>query len=420
MNYLDYFEVRSNSLFLDDRNLVELGKKFGTPLIIYSKRKIKENVKKLKEAFNVDFLSIKFAIKSNFNPSILSILKDMGLGFDAANLNEVLLALRVGIDHDKVIASPNNLSRDELIKISELGVTLNFDDIKQMEVIGNNLPEVVSFRVNPGIGKGEFAGITTGGKGSKFGMPPDIANLAFKTAKERGCKRFGIHMMTGSNVLEPSFFKQSSKIFFSIAEMIARDNNIEFEFLDLGGGLGVPYRSNEQELDIRTVARYVLDNFAESQSRGFFKGSKLVFEPGRFVIANAGVMLATVTNVKNYDDLIIGTDASMNSLVRIPLYGAVHPVLVANKAFEPVKITGNIAGQVCENTDILFKSVPLPEIEVGDTIAILNSGAYVSSMASNYNLIRRPMELLLDGSNETIIRREENLDDMLATFTGTT
>ncbi len=416
MNYLNFFEVIDNSLYLDNRSLPDLAKKYGTPIIVYSKRKIVENVQKILNAFGADIISIHFSVKSNYNPAILRILKELGIGIDAANLNEVELAIKVGISPGKIIATPNNLSRKELEAISEKGVKINFDDINQMKLIKDHLPKVVSFRINPGIGKGEFEGIVTGGKGSKFGMPADAAVEAYRAAKDKGCKEFGIHMMTGSNVLDPSFFKESSKLFFSIAERISKEVGIEFEFLDLGGSLGVPYRQNEEELDIKAVAKNILTNFQESQSRGFFKQSRLIVEPGRFIIANAAVLLSTVTNIKEYDEIIVGTDASMNSLLRIPLYGAVHPLIVANRATEDLVVTGKVTGQVCENTDVMFKSIQLPRVNVGDTIAILNAGAYVTSMSSNYNLLKRPTELLLDGQKETIIKREETLDDMLVTF----
>ena len=416
MNYLNFFEVIDNSLYLDNRSLPDLAKKYGTPIIVYSKRKIVENVQKILNAFGADIISIHFSVKSNYNPAILRILKELGIGIDAANLNEVELAIKVGISPGKIIATPNNLSRKELEAISEKGVKINFDDINQMKLIKDHLPKVVSFRINPGIGKGEFEGIVTGGKGSKFGMPADAAVEAYRAAKDKGCKEFGIHMMTGSNVLDPSFFKESSKLFFSIAERISKEVGIEFEFLDLGGSLGVPYRQNEEELDIKAVAKNILTNFQESQSRGFFNQSRLIVEPGRFIIANAAVLLSTVTNIKEYDEIIVGTDASMNSLLRIPLYGAVHPLIVANRATEDLVVTGKVTGQVCENTDVMFKSIQLPRVSVGDTIAILNAGAYVTSMSSNYNLLKRPTELLLDGQKETIIKREETLDDMLVTF----
>ncbi len=416
VNYNSYFDVRNNTLYLDNRSLPELAKKYGTPVIIYSKRKIQENVKKLQSAFNSDYTSIHFSIKSNYNPSILRILRGMGVGADAATLNEVQLSLRIGFEPGKIIASPNNLSRDDLVKISRLGVVMNFDDISQLEAVGNELPEVVSFRINPGIGRGEFKSITTGGKGSKFGMPPEAATKAYGLAKKAGAKRFGIHMMTGSNVLDATFFKLSSELFFDVAEKIAIENEIDFEFLDLGGGLGVPYGPKDEELDIGLVASHIMENFEKRRSLGLFRNSKLVLEPGRFIVANAGVLLSTVTDVKEYDELFVGTDVSMNSLLRVPLYGAVHPIIVANKVNDGRNTKTNLVGQVCENTDILFKSLFLPELKVGDTIAVLNSGAYISSMASNYNLLRRPSEVLIDGDREIVIKRQETLDDMLATF----
>lgn len=416
MNYLSYFDVYGDHLSLEGINLTELAQEYGTPIIVYSKRRLEANVKKLKKAFDINFLSIRFSVKSNNNPTILSLMKDLDIGIDASNLNETLLALRVGFPPEKIIVSPNNLTREELLKIGELGVILNFDDIQQMELLRNNLPQVVSFRINPGIGKGEFKQITTGGKGSKFGIPPSVAKEGYKLAKKYGCKRFGIHMMTGSNVLDASFFRESSKLFFSIAEEISKENNIDFEFLDLGGGFGVPYRENEVELDIDQVAKNILENFSDSNSRGYFKKSKIYVEPGRYLIANTAVLLATVTNVKKYDGIFVGLDVSMNSLLRAPLYGAIHPLLVVNKARKNNSIIANVVGQVCENTDILFKSVKLPEVEIGDIIAVLNAGAYITSMGSNYNMLTRPKELLLYDGKKIIIKREEGLDDMLATF----
>ena len=164
MNYLNFFEVNDNSLYLDNRSLPDLAKKYGTPIIVYSKRKIVENVQKILTAFGADIISIHFSVKSNYNPAILRILKELGIGIDAANLNEVELAIKVGISPEKIIATPNNLSKKELEAISEKGVKINFDDINQMKLIKDHLPKVVSFRINPGIGKGEFEGIVTGGE----------------------------------------------------------------------------------------------------------------------------------------------------------------------------------------------------------------------------------------------------------------
>jgi diaminopimelate decarboxylase len=416
MNPLDSLQLEGNSIYLEGKKLSDLAGKYGTPLIVYSSKKIEENVNRLRGAFNVDYFSINFAIKSNYNPTILSILKKMGVGVDTANLNEVELALRVGFKRENIISTPNNLSREELAKISDHGVSINFDNIGQMESIVDNLPEVVSFRINPGIGKGEFPGTTTGGENSKFGIPVEEADNAYKTALNSGAHKFGIHMMTGSNVLDSDFFRESTRILFEVAEKISAENDIEFEYIDIGGGFGVPYREDEKELDIKSAARSILKNFESVKDRGYLKRSRLVAEPGRYIIANTGVLLTRVTNVKQTRNTYIGTDVSMNSLLRIPLYGGVHPIVPADKANEKgVKIV-NVVGQVCENTDFIAKSVKLPDMKVGDVIAVLNAGAYVSSMASNYNLLKRPKELLLKDGSETVIKREETLDDMISTF----
>lgn len=416
MNIEDVIYEQEGSLYLDGKNLPGLAKKYGTPIIVYSKRKIQENVGKLRKAFSGGRTSIHFSIKSNYNPFILRMLQGMNVGVDAATPNEVALALKVGFPAEKIIATPNNMSREDLLSITRQGVVLNFDDISQMKLLGDDLPEVVSFRINPGIGRGQFKGIKTGGRGSKFGIPPEVAVKAYRLAKRKGVKRFGIHMMTGSNVLDPSFFDRSSYLFFRIADRIARENGIEFEFLDIGGGFGVPYNMEDKELDVDEVGHYILRNFSKFSSKGQFRDSQLILEPGRFIIANAGVLLASVTGVKRYDNVLVGMDVSMNTLIRIPLYGAVHPVFVANRTSDSRKVSVNLVGQVCENTDILFRSISLPRLEVGDTIAILNCGAYVTSMSSNYNLLARPMEIMIDGSKERVIRRRETIEDILQSF----
>ncbi|MCL4413048.1 MAG: diaminopimelate decarboxylase [Candidatus Thermoplasmatota archaeon] len=416
MDFLSYFDVEHNTLYMDGKKVIEIAERYGTPLILYSKKRILENITAIRNAFQSSSHSIHFAVKSNFNPFILSLMKENGVGADVSNYNEAILALRAGIKPDDIIASPNNMTREELLKIINLGIAVNFDDVSQMDLVKDHLPHTVSFRINPGIGKGEFTGITTGGKGSKFGIPVSSALSAYRKAKNSGARRFGIHMMAGSNILDPSFFKASTGIFFEVADKISSEGDVEFEFLDVGGGFGVPYRDSDERLDLNTVAANIMENFNKYQINGMFKGSKLILEPGRFLVADAGVLLAKVTNIKKYDKLIIGTDVSMNTLIRSPLYGATHPVLVVDKVGEKPVVNADIVGQVCENTDVLRKDVMLPKLEYGDLLAFLNAGAYVTSMASNYNMIPRPKEIMLDGNDEIMLRREDTLDDMLSQF----
>lgn len=415
MNFLKYFDVRNQKLHFSGKDLLSLSERYGTPLIVYSREKIESNVERIQKAFNLSNLKIHYAMKANFNPSILLIIRELGVGIDATNMNEITLAIRNGFKREAIMANPNNLAREELLEMRDTGVAINFDDISQFNLLKDNPPEVVSFRINPGIGKGEFAGITTGGKGSKFGMPPDAARKAYISAREHGVRRFGIHMHTGSNVLDAEFFRKSTELFFSIAEDISRDADIEFEFVNIGGGLGIPYREDESPLDIDAVASYIRGNM--NAHRGLFSSNTyLIIEPGRYIVADAAVLISKVTSIKNYDKYIIGTDTGMNILIRPALYGATHPIFSLNKFMLNTKRKADVVGQICENTDRIGSDIMIQEADEGDTIVTLNAGAYVSSMSSSYNLRPRATEVLIDGDNEYIIRKSDTLEDIISGF----
>jgi len=415
MDYLDYFDIVDGKLLFSGGDLLEISKIYGTPLIVYSRSIIEKNVREFRTAFHIENFSLHYAMKANYNPAILSILRENGVGIDAANLNEVLLALQTGFSREKILASPNNLSEDELKKIRDTGVTINFDDISQFKMVAADPPETVSFRINPGIGKGEFEGTTTGGKGSKFGMPPEAALSAYETAIENDVHKFGIHMMTGSNVLEPEFFRESTRTFFSIAYKISQKLGISFEFIDIGGGFGVPYRDDEKPMDLNKTANYIKENMKNYKDL-FTENTKLIAEPGRYIVANSAVLVSKITCKKNYDKNIIGTDTGMNILLRPALYGAVHPIIPIVKFFNKKEEKGDVVGPICENTDKIGKDILIQKLEPGDFIAILNAGAYVTSMSSNYNLQPRATEILLDNGREYIIRKRDNLPDMLINF----
>ena len=321
-----------------------------------------------------------------------------------------------GLGSRDIIATPNNLSGTELRMIKEEGVAINFDHEGQMGLLKGSLPETVSFRINPGIGKGEFPGITTGGKNVKFGISVDDAISAYSAAIKAGVKHFGIHMMTGSNVLEPEFFNESSGLFFKIAETISDRTGFDFDFIDIGGGFGVPYTSDEHALDIGKTAGYISDNFRASNNRGYFKDSRLIIEPGRYIVADSAILLSKVTSIKHSDRELIGIDASMNTLIRIPLYGARHGILLSGHGENTSSSRFDIVGQVCENTDYIAKDISIPEPAVGDIVVIADAGAYVASMASNYNLLSRPAELVLEGDREILTKGHDGLESMLAGY----
>ena len=412
--YTHYPYLSNDYSLYDGFNIKELSSKYKTPVIIYSITRIIENIKNLKIAF--EGVAIHYAVKANYNPFIVSRIITNGAGIDAANLNEVKFALNTGAKPSEIIATPNNLSKEDLLQISRLGITINFDHQGQMELIRKNLPETVSFRINPGIGRGEFAGITTAGHDVKFGISYEDAVQAYASAKKYGARKFGIHMMTGSNVLDPEFFRESTERFFSIASEISDKVGIDFSFLDIGGGFGVPYNLGAEPLDLEKTAKYIKENLSKFKNKGYFKSSELIIEPGRYIISDAAILVASITSIKNSDHKIIGLDTGMNTMIRIPLYGAHHEIKISGYADSEYRILYDVAGQVCENTDYLAKNILLPDVKPGDIALILNAGAYVSSMASNYNLLGIPAEVAIDHNRDIHIRKRSTLDTMINGF----
>jgi diaminopimelate decarboxylase len=415
-NNLEYPGLSANASEYAGKRISYLADRYGTPLIVYNLARIKENIMEIKRAFRNIPVKIHFAVKSNYNPYIVSFIIREGVGIDAANFNEVSLAFMEGSHKNDIIATPNNLSANDLENIRKSGVAINFDHGGQMELLNGKLPDTVSFRINPGIGKGEFPGITTGGKNVKFGISIEDAITAYSTAVNLGAKHFGIHMMTGSNVLDPEFFRESTKKFFDIAENISDRAGINFDFIDIGGGFGVPYREGEKSLDIGKVGKYISENFESSRKRGYFKNSCIIIEPGRYIMADAAILAGTVTSIKKSDSVLVGTDISMNSIIRIPLYGAYHRMAISGHPLSYITGIFNVVGQICENTDYTGKEIPLNSPEIGNIIIVMDAGAYVSSMSSNYNLLPRPAELAINGADEILTKGHENLHDMLKSY----
>ena len=405
----DGFAVSRNHLCWYDVDLVEVAERYGTPIIVYSKQKIISNYGRISNSFHnfTDNYSIKYAIKANSNPSILSLLRETGAGVDASSYYEVMEALNSGFRSNNISYTANNSSSKELKRMVDLGVKINFDSVGQFECLGGNIPESVSFRIKSDYGKGEFTGTTTSGHGAKFGEIPENAITGYKKAKELGCKNFGIHIMTGSNVTDPEHFSKVAKDLSKIAVHISRQAGIEFEYIDIGGGFGVPYRPDDEELDIERTAGLIFNEISKGFSGNGLAVPEIVMEPGRYIIANAGVLLGTVYDIKHHEMNYVGTDIGMNILIRHALYGAYHHMVIANKMEEEAGFICEVTGQICENTDRIGKGIVIPEPDVGDTIAVFNAGAYVRSMASNYNGRGFPQEILLENKSEMIISSKD-------------
>ena len=391
-----------------------LAEKYGTPLYAYDRSKIISNYKKMDETFKKYYpkTKIHFSVKANSNLNILKLFQGTGCGVDCSSPVELLLAQKAGFANDRILYTGNYESMEDLQTVSESCVTVNLDDINSFKrLLKIKKPERISFRINPGIGKGGFEGIVTAGTDAKFGVPYEKAFNAYKTAKDAGIKRFGIHMMTGSNNLEPYFFVQIIDKLMTIAGNIFKHLNIIPEYVDIGGGFGIPYGADEEELDLDLTAKLVAEEFSEKTKKFGFGEPELFLEPGRYLIANTGYLITKITGIKESYKKFVGLDAGMNTLIRPALYGARHRMSVYGK--KEYEETVNVCGQICENSDIFAIMLPFPRVEEGDIVIIHDAGAYGYVMSSIYNNRLRPPEVLIDDTHAELIRRRETIDDVL-------
>jgi len=398
-------------------DIKQLTEQFGTPLYVYDKNILKNNYSNLKNALNKYYPNnhIHFSVKANSNIHILKAFHEFGAGADASSPIEVKLCKFAGFDDNDILYTGNYESHEDFREIFDMDLKANLDDIESLKrLLEIGVPNRISFRINPGIGKGGFEGITTAGSDAKFGVPYEMAYDAYKLAKDSGVRRFGIHMMTGSNNLEPYYFSEVVDKLLIIANDIFSPLGIKPEFIDIGGGQGVPYYDDEPELNVDLMAKLISEIIIERCKKYKFGSPQLILEPGRYLAANAGFLIAKVTGIKNGYKKFVGLDAGMNTLVRPSLYGAFHRSEVYDKTENTETI--NLCGQICENSDIFSKNIPFPKVEVGDLVIFRECGAYAYAMASTYNSRLRPAEVLIDNKNIKLIRKRETEEDLFRLF----
>ena len=395
----------------------DIAAKFGTPTYVYDEQKIRKNYRRAFNAFAKHYPDFKmfYAVKSCNNPAIVNILRQEGAGVDAASVNEILLAKHVGLGGEDVMFSGNFLSDDDIRQGLESGVIFNLDDISLLpRLLKFGKPEILSFRVNPGYGKsnvGEF--VTNAGPNAKFGIHPDKVMEAYKLAKEAGIKRFGAHMMTGSCITDAEYFPFVTGLLMDIIGKTGKELKIDFEFIDLGGGLGIPYTPGEPALDLEKAAELTAKMFRSKVAEYGLKPPQLKMEPARYFVGNAGYLIGRVHSIKESYKKIAGTDIGMNTLARPAMYGSYHHIYVDGKEQEPRAAIG-LCGQLCENTDFWVKERELPaSIAEGDLVVVENAGAYGFGMSYQYNGRLRPAEVLVNGEEATLIRTREDFDDMI-------
>lgn len=395
----------------------QLAEEYGTPLYVYDFSRIQENARRLKAAFaaggeEVDFY---YAMKANCHPEIVRIFIELGFGLDCVSPGEVQLALNLGIDGGNILYTGNYESPADLKAAFNAGAKINLDDISSLErLLRIGKPELIAYRINPGKGRGKYEQITTGGDKAKFGVPFEKAVIAYRNALEAGITRFGAHMMTGSGVLDEEHFPAMLELFLNELSEIKKSLGITFEFIDMGGGLGIPYFGDNRELDIDKVARSTMEVFKQKVRELDLGNPRLALEPGRYLVGDAGWMISRVNGIKRGYRTFVGIDAGFNTLIRSALYGAQHPVFVNGKEDQELTMTVDICGQICENTDIFTKDRQLPEVQEGDLLVFTQAGAYGSVMAMPYNLRFRPAEVaIVDGAAKLITRRE-TFDDYVS------
>jgi diaminopimelate decarboxylase len=389
---------------------------FKTPFHIYDEAGIRETGENLKSAFAaLEGFREYYAVKALPNPRILSIMTDMGFGFDCSSEPELVLSRRVGTRGEDIMFTSNNTTQREFeAAAADGGSLLNLDDISLVPKVPE-FPESICFRYNPGARR-TGNDIIGNPVEAKYGVSHDQLIPAYRAAMDRGAKRFGLHTMLASNELNYTYMVQTARMLLDEVVRISTVLGIRFDFINIGGGLGIPYRPDQSSLYLPDMGREIAAMFGEFKTvNGYVP--KLFMESGRYMTGPHGALVVTAINRKDIYRTYIGVDACMSSLMRPALYGAYHHISVMGKENRPKNLTADVVGSLCENNDKFAVQRELPEIEDGDILVIHDSGAHGHAMGFNYNGRLRPKELLFrtDGKIE-LIRREETMEDHFATL----
>ncbi|WP_373501269.1 diaminopimelate decarboxylase [Desulfococcus sp.] len=396
--------------------LEQIASHYGTPFHIYDEAGLRDTGRDLQNAFSgAPGFKEFFAVKALPNPRILEIMKSMGFGFDCSSITELMLSRRVGAAPDDIMFTSNNTSLEEFRFAQEAGgAILNLDDITLLPKIPR-LPELVSFRYNPGPRR-TGNDIIGNPVEAKYGVSHDQIVDAYRTARQMGVRRFGLHTMLASNERNHAYMVQTADMLLSLIEWIHSETGIIFEFINIGGGLGIPYRPEDAPLDLEAMAREITGSIGRFRRKNGY-APRLYMESGRYMSGPHGVLVTTAINRKEIYRKYVGVDACMSALMRPGMYGAYHHIDVLGKDGAVGTEVVDVVGSLCENNDKFAVQRSLPPIDEGDILVIHDTGAHGHSMGFNYNGKLRPQELLLrdDGTTERI-RRAETPEDYFATL----
>ena len=411
--------MSDKSLPFSKQFIEEVIQTFETPFYLYDEGAIRRNARDLLNSF-AGFAGFQeyFAVKAAPNPHLMQILNLEGLGADCSSLAELTLCQRLGITGNKVMFTSNNTPAKEYIKAREINAIINLDDITHIDFLERHggLPDLISFRYNPGKLRSGNA-IIGHPEEAKFGVTRDQLFDGYTEAKRRGVRRFGLHTMVASNELNPDFFVETGEMLFSLAVEILKGLDIRLEFVNLGGGLGIPYRPDQQSIDIKRIASGLRALYERMIVPAGIHPLAIYMENGRYVTGPYGYLVTRAIHQKNTYKRYIGVDACMANLMRPGMYGAYHHITVLGKEAAPANEVVDVIGSLCENNDKFAINRPLPHIEIGDLLVIQDVGAHGHAMGFQYNGKLRSAELLLRGDGSIkLIRRAETLDDYFATL----
>ena len=393
---------------MNRKDLIQVAQKFGSPIYVYDSEKIVSQYQRLTSAFkDVSNLRLNYAVKALSNISILKLMNSLGSGLDTVSIQEVKLGIMAGFKPENIIFTPNGVSLKEIEEVAQLGVQINIDNLSILEQFGNAHPDIpVCIRINPHVMAGGNSNISVGHIDSKFGISVHQMPHLLRIVENTNMIINGIHMHTGSDILDIEVFLYASEILFKAAEQFKT-----LEFIDFGSGFKVPYKEGDIETNIEELGKKLskrFNDFCESYGSDI----TLAFEPGKFLVSEAGYFLASVNVVKQTTSTIFaGVDSGFNHLIRPMLYGSNHEIINISNPKGRERFY-SIVGYICE-TDTFASNRRINEISEGDILCFKNAGAYCFTMASNYNSRYRPAEVLWHEGEAHLIRQRENFDDLI-------
>lgn len=401
-------ELKDNQYFIDGHNVLDLVNKYDSPMYLYDGNKIVKQFQKLQKSFKqVKNLEIHYACKALNNINILKLLKNQGSGLDTVSIQEVRLGLEAGFDPQEIIYTPNNVDIEEYNRAAELGVKINIDNLSMLEQFGQLHPNYpVCIRINPHIMAGGNSNISVGHIDSKFGISMHQVPHIQRVVENTGLKVEGVHMHTGSDILDIEVFLEGAEILLDIAMQFPN-----LSYVDFGSGFKVAYKPGDPTTDIESLGKLLGKRFNDF-CKEYGKDLTLVFEPGKFLVSEAGFFLAKVNVVKHTTSTVFaGVDSGFNHLIRPMFYNSYHEVF--NVSYPQGKMRYyTVVGYICE-TDTFGHNRRIAEVNEGDILCFKNAGAYCFTMSSNFNSRYRPAEVLVYKGKDHLIRQREKFEDLL-------